>query len=174
MKIALGCRLGAILFQLIDSWIAVTSLPIVCLAALLFGDQSERYSAIAIFISWLAVMLIESTAKWQFGYLSFMAIDAVLLVFLALIGQKTRKSWLMLAIAFQAIGMFVHACHALDLKFSASAFVIAIDISGYGLTGSLAVGTYIAWREREALKAFGLSQRTTITKSNSTSADLRL
>ena len=83
---------------------------------------------------------------------SILAIDIIVLVVLSILAWRSERSWPMWAAAFEAIGVAVHLARAAGLRINGVPYIAAVNLSAFGLTGALLVGTIIVWREREALK----------------------
>jgi hypothetical protein len=126
---------------------------------ILKGDRGERAAAIMLLGSILYVKATSTLfAPPLLDYL-FYGGDVALTLTLAFIAWRSPRSWPVWATAFQAIALTVDVAHATDLNLSWVAYAAASNLSAYGVDGALAVGTWIAWREREALSDFGIDAR---------------
>jgi hypothetical protein len=135
---------------------AILALIVAVGLAALKGDRPERQAAAAIVVAWVATLVFEDDARRlgaeaTIGALSF--IDVSLLLALILIAFQSRRAWPVLAAGFQAIAMIPHLTRLFKLRVGSGIFGPALDIASIGVALSLAVGTIIAWRERESLKS---------------------
>lgn len=127
----------------------------VCAFALLKGDQPERFAAGALVIAWLATLAVHRETV-PMGYAStaglVMLIDVVLLVVLIGLSWRTDRSWLVWGAAFQSIIVLVHVITLVDFRIRAVAYLSAQTVGSYGLLTCLAIGTFMAWQTREAIR----------------------
>lgn len=127
--------------------------------ALLKGDKVERAAGLALLFTFLLVQLLRDRAPPGQGEALVFFTDLALGVILALVAWRSRRSWPVWATAFQSIALAVDVSHATDLQLSWMAYAAAANVSANGVAVTLAVGTWIAWREREALDDFGIDAR---------------
>lgn len=135
----------------IYSQIAVVVLLGVCAFAFWKGERLEQVGAAAFLLGSLATIFSQDDAGTATPKIIWLAIDSGLMAVFAGLAWKSVRSWPLFATAFQAIAVFAHLMSMAHLEIGAFAYVSAVAISGYGVLGSLAVGTWNAWREREAL-----------------------
>lgn len=133
-------QVGAVL------WLAV------CAFALLKGDQPERFTAGALVIAWLATLAVHRDTVLSSVPIPVMLIDVILLVLLIGLSWRTDRSWPIWAAAFQAIIVLVHVVTLIDIRIRAIAYLSAQTVGSYGLLICLAIGTFMAWQTREALR----------------------
>ncbi len=127
-------------------WVAV------CLFALWKGDQTERLAGAFLLIAWLVSLSVWTRLGLTHPVFTVFAVDVVAVLVLGFLGWKSTHSWPIWATAFQAIQATTHIAFAMDLKIGAWAYFAATWIASKGVILSLAIGTWLAWREREALK----------------------
>ena len=125
---------------------------LVCAFAILKGDRTERLGAGLLLVSWAASASAQHSAGLLNTQYSILAIDIIVLVVLSVLAWRSERSWPMWAAAFEAIGLAVHIARAAGLRIGGVPYIAAVNLSAFGLTGALLVGTIIVWREREALK----------------------
>jgi hypothetical protein len=125
---------------------------LVCAFAILKGDRTERMGAGLLLVAWAASVTAQlDTGLFNTQY-AVLAIDVVALGALSLLAWRSERSWPMWAAAFQAIEVAVHIARAAGLRIGGLPYITAVNLSAYGVTAALAVGAWIAWREREALR----------------------
>lgn len=138
--------------QTIYGQILFGSILIVCLLALWQGEKAERNAGALILFNTVVDFAIQhQTVQPLRGYLN-LASDFVALALLCFIAWKSSRSWTIWAASCQAVTVAVIASRILGLKMMQSAYVSAVNLATYGVVAALAVGTFIIWREREALK----------------------
>ena len=138
--------------QTIYGQILFGSILIVCLLAFWQGEKTERRAgALILFNAVIDFAIQHQTMPPLRAYLNF-ASDFVALALLALIAWSSSRSWTIWATSCQAVVVAVIAARLFGLKMMLSAYVTAVNLATYGLVASLAVGVFIIWREREALK----------------------
>ena len=123
----------------------------ICLAAVWKGGRPERAAAIVFLLSWLASLFVWSSLGLMHSQAAVLVIDTLVLGVFGYLAWQSGRAWLMWAAAFQSIGVSIHFATLLDLRVSHMAYFWSLSLSAYGVIGSLAVGTFTAWREREAL-----------------------
>ena len=133
-------QVGAIL------WLAV------CAFALLKGDQPERFTAGAVVIGWLATLAVHRDSVLSGVPIPVMLIDVMLLVLFIGLSWRTDRSWPVWAAAFQAIIVLVHIVTLIDIRIRAIAYLSAQTVGSYGVLICLAIGTFVAWQTREAIR----------------------
>ena len=124
--------------------------------AILKGDAPERNGAFILFVTWVSQTLVA----WQnLGAVTtniLFGMDIVVLATLSALAWSCRKAWAIVASLAQALQIIIHVARDLGAQISDSTYYETLAIAGYGQLLALAVGTVIAWREREALRSFGL------------------
>lgn len=123
----------------------------VCAFALLKGEGPERTGASALLLAWLATTNIYRLGSELTPWAVF-AIDLALLLVLSVLVFRTNRQWPIWAAAFHLFSMLSHVSVLLNLTEIARGYVQALSIASLGVVGSLAVGTFWVWQEREALK----------------------
>lgn len=125
----------------------------VCAFALLKGDRPERFTAGALVVAWLATLAVHRDTVLTSVPIPVMLIDVVLLVLLIGLSWRTDRSWPVWAAAFQSIIVLVHIVTLIDFRIRAIAYLSAQTVGSYGLLACLAIGTFLAWQTREALRS---------------------
>jgi hypothetical protein len=123
-----------------------------CLFAIAKGDQIERWGGVFLLVAWLMSLLTRATTGVQESALIILAIDIVSVFFLGALAWKSTRAWPVWATALQSIAAATHIAYALDLRISVYAYMAVQNLAAYGVIGALIVGSWMAWREREALK----------------------
>jgi hypothetical protein len=126
---------------------------LVCCFAVVKGEASERLVGGLLLVSWgasLAAAQIGFMQK-QYAY-AVMAIDIIDLIVFGVLAWKSHRSWLTWATAFQAVAVTVNLGRAAGLRIGGVLYVIAYNLTAYYVAAALLIGTFIVWREREALK----------------------
>lgn len=121
----------------------------VCAFALAKGDVPERRAAGALVIGWLVSVAVRSDTDLSGALWLLMGIEALLFVFLLLLGWKTNRAWPTWAAAFQCVTVLVHVVVMVDLRIRAIAYISAYTVGTYGVLICVAIGTVQAWRLRE-------------------------
>jgi hypothetical protein len=129
-----------------------------CGVALSLGGTTERQGAAIYFVSWIGSMMVMGD-NLAFGYLALTAIDVVMFGCLALLAWKSGRAWPAWASAFQAIELLADISKDLGLKVNGIAMYSAVNIASYGVIATMIIGAVVAWREREALKSFGIDDQ---------------
>ena len=124
----------------------------VCLLALWKGERTEQWGAGVYVVGFLGSILVQDEAGLVDPQFAVLAIDLIALAVFGTLAWKSERSWPVWATAFQAVGVAVHLAFAMDLRIGARAYIAALALSSYGVLAALAVGAFIVWREREALK----------------------
>ncbi|WP_296820011.1 hypothetical protein [Brevundimonas sp.] len=124
----------------------------VCCFALFKGEQTERIGGGALLIGWFATLAIQRTVDFNAVNWPVMAVDVLLFVILLGLAWKSDRSWPVWGSGFQLIMVLVHIVTATDVRISAFAYQSALAVSSFGLLACLAIGTFWAWQEREAIR----------------------
>ena len=123
-----------------------------CAFALLKGDQPERFTAGAVIIAWLATLAVHRDTVLAGVPIPVMLIDVLVLVLLIGLSWRTDRSWPVWAAAFQSIIVLVHIVTLIDIRIRAIAYLSAQTVGSYGVLICLAIGTFMAWQTREAIR----------------------
>ena len=118
--------------------------------AFLKGDEPERIGAGAFLLGVFATLLIHDGGALTGVQWGVVAIDVLFLGVCAALAWKSRRSWPVWACGFQSLVVMSHLLIAVDLRPPMAAFYVAINLAGYGVLFSIALGTLRAWRERRA------------------------
>lgn len=128
-------------------------LPAVLVGVFAFwkGGEPERFAMGAWILGWMAAMLIQQDVQlyltFQIGL--FLLDCAMLAVFIAL-AWRYRRSWPVWAGACQLLILACHVAFPLARAATMDAFYTVLNLAGYGILGSIAVGTFWAWQDRRA------------------------
>jgi hypothetical protein len=124
-----------------------------CVFAFWKGDRTENWGAGILLIAWLASLFSQDDAAKASDLEPILfLIDAAVLACFAFMAWRSHRSWPIWATAFQGISIVVHIATLLNLKVDPYAQFTAMNIATYGVLGSMTTGTFIVWREREALR----------------------
>jgi hypothetical protein len=126
-------------------------LLLTCLAAVWKGGPPERIGGVLYLLSWLPSVAVWASLGLMKGTVPVLPLDTAVLIAFGYMSWKSGRAWLMWAAAFQSIDVSIHFATLLDLRVSHAAYFWSLCLSAYGVIGSIAVGTFNAWREREAL-----------------------
>ena len=140
------------MFDTLAAQIGAVFVVLVCAFAFLKGDEPERIAAGAYVLGWFASLLAQNTNLYQ-ASVSLFAIDVVMLGVLITLVWKSRRAWPVWASALQLLIVMSHIVFYVDVRPPAASFITVINLAGYGVLVSLAVGTFWAWQE---LRAAGL------------------
>lgn len=121
---------------------------LVCAFALWKGGRVEKVVAVAFMAAWLITLIVEDRWHWGNTQWNVLAVDIALLVLLTWLAMAKGVNWLLFAAAFQLLGVVTHLAIIVDPRFVARTYVAGLIIWSYLAIGALAVGTWIAWRER--------------------------
>lgn len=133
------------------SLIGLAATLLACGFALVKGDQVERMGAIAVFVAGVGTLFAQQDTGNLTPRLVFLAIDTALFTTLVVLLRKTPRSWPLFALAFQMIKIVAHGTALAGIHIGAFAYMSALNLADYGVMATLAVGTWNAWRERDAL-----------------------
>ncbi len=140
------------MFDTLYSQIAAIAWVSVCAFALIKGEREERIGGGALLIGWLGTMTVQQEIGLARSALPVMAIDVVLLLVLLGLSWRSERTWPIWASAFQLITVLVHIVTLADLRIGIIAYLSAVAVATYGLLICLAIGTFWAWQEREAIR----------------------
>ncbi len=116
--------------------------------AFLKGDEPERIGAGAFLLGVFATLLIHNGGALRGVQWGVLTVDLVFLGVCAALAWKSRRSWPVWASAFQLVVVMSHLLVLVDLRPAMAAFYFVINLAGYGVLASIAVGTWQAWRDR--------------------------
>lgn len=118
--------------------------------AFLKGDEPERVGAGAFLLGVFATLLLHDRTALTGVQWRVLAVDLVFLGVCAALAWKSRRSWPVWACGFQSIVVTSHLLALVDLRPALAAFYVVINLAGYGVLATIAVGTWQAWRDRRA------------------------
>jgi len=140
------------LLNTIYTWVGAGAVLFICGAALWKGDRLEQWGGGLCFLAWLATILIQDDVSAATEQLLLLSVDTAVLAGLGFLAWKAERSWPVWAAACQAITVAVHLAKFVDFRIPQFAYISALVLASYGVLVALAIGTWVAWREREALK----------------------
>ena len=114
------------------------------------GDEPERIAAAAFALVVLALMVTPQGPETDGPRWGPIGRDLVLLAVLAGLAWRSRRSWLVWALAFQSLILTGHVLVFANVRPPGDAFGAVNNMANYGLLIALAVGTFWAWQERRA------------------------
>ena len=132
--------------------IGAAAILIICAAALWKGDRLEQWGAGICILAWLATILIQDDAAAGIEEFALLGVDFAVLAALGVLAWRGVRSWPVWAAACQAITVAIHLAKMVDFRIPTAAYISALVLASYGVLIALAIGTAVAWREREALK----------------------
>jgi hypothetical protein len=122
----------------------------ICGFAWLKGDEPERLVAGTYVLGWLASLLAQgSVGIYVFGWILGL-IDVVMLIVLGAISWKSKRTWPVWGCACQLLIVMSHVLMFVDRRPGSQDFIFIINLAGYGVLLSLAIGTFWAWQDRRA------------------------
>ncbi len=136
----------------IYSQIGAAVIVLVCGFALWKGGRAEQWAGGILIVAWLGTILIQDQTDSVGFHPLDLVVDASVLAALGTIAWRSDRNWPIWASACQAINLATHLAFALDLRIPETAYYSALALASYGVLVALAVGTFLAWRESEALK----------------------
>jgi hypothetical protein len=139
------------LLKLLLEWGPSALFAAICGFALWKGDRTEKLGAGLLLVAWAASFVAQQDTGLLNTQYAVLAIDVVALGALSFLAWRSERSWPVWAAAFQAIEVAVHIAKGAGLRIPGIAYIAAVNLSSYGVMAALAVGAWIAWREREAL-----------------------
>jgi hypothetical protein len=114
------------------------------------GEEPEKIAAGAYGLGWFASMLVQDDGNLYGIQWSMLAVDMVMLGVLGALVWKARRGWTVWATAMQLLVVMSHILTLVDVRPSASSFYFVINLAGYGVLLSIAIGTFWTWQERRA------------------------
>ncbi|HEY3813428.1 MAG TPA: hypothetical protein VGL66_09385 [Caulobacteraceae bacterium] len=125
---------------------------LVCCFAILKGETTERLVAGLLLVSWGASIASQKSLGKLDAQYPVMAIDIIDLLVFAFLAWKSPRSWPTWAAAFQAVAVAVNLGKVSGLRISGVLYILAYNLTAYYVAAALLIGTFIVWREREALQ----------------------
>ena len=122
----------------------------ICVFAFLKGDDPERIGAGAYSIGWLASLLTQYTLHIGTAQYGILALDVAMLVILAALTWKSRRTCPIWAAALQLVSVMSNALVMIDPRTPLASLFTILNLTGYGVLICIAVGTFWAWQERKA------------------------
>ena len=141
------------MFETIAGYVGAAFMVIVGMFALLKGGRPERIGAGAYLFAWFASVMIQTSGGYFGVQWGVFAIDVVVLIVFSAMVWKAPRSWPVWACALQLLVVTSHVMVMLDLRTPISAFYTVVNMTGYGIMLTIAIGTFWAWQERRAIGA---------------------
>lgn len=138
------------MFDTLPTQIGAGLTVLVVAFAFLKGDEPERIAGGAYVLGWFASLLIQGDGSIRGTQWGLMAIDTIMLLVLAAVAWKCRRSWPVWASALQSLIVMSHILTLVDIRPPMSAFVAVVNLASVGILLALAIGTFWAWQERRA------------------------
>ncbi|NEX91685.1 hypothetical protein [Caulobacter sp. 17J65-9] len=131
--------------------VALTATFLGCGFALWKGGKFEQAGAVLTFFAQVGAVLAQQDTSRLAPKDVITLIDIALLIGFGVVAWKSTRSWPIFAAAFMMIKMTAHVTSWLNLEIGTFAYISALNIADYGVVTTLAIGTWNAWRERDAL-----------------------
>lgn len=122
---------------------------------MLKGDPTEQQGAAILFVTWIAWNFALAAANSATVYFLF-AMDLVEFAAFVGLAWTSRRSWAIVAALLQSIGIIAYFARGIGVDVEEPAITAALRVAALGVRFALIAGTFVAWREREALKSFGI------------------
>ena len=134
----------------LHSQIGFALAALVAVLAFLKGDEPERIGAGAFVLGVFATLLLQGRSDLTGPRWGLIAVDLVFLGVCVALAWKSRRSWPVWACGFQSLAVTSHLLILVDLRPPLAAFYVAINVAGYGVLASIALGALAAWGDRRA------------------------
>jgi hypothetical protein len=136
------------------------ALPLLVIAAMLWGGWAERTVAWLFVAALLGTQLLKSSVATSFLSLEagVLLVDGALLVALGWIAIRTGKWWIICVTAFQLIAVLGHLGKLVNPGMSRMAYGLMESVSSYPALIALAIGIYLH-RRRTTGGGAGTSSR---------------
>lgn len=118
--------------------------------ALLKGDEPERTGSVAYGLAWFASLLIQGDGVGGGVSWGLAAVDLILLGVFSGLAWKSRRAWPAWASGLQSLVVMSHLLTFIDARPPLMAFYVVVNLASYGILVTLAVGAWLAWRDRRA------------------------
>lgn len=118
--------------------------------ALLKGDEPERTGGAAYGLAWFASLLIQGNGVGSGVAWGLAAVDFILLGVFSGLAWKSRRAWPVWASGLQSLVVMSHLLTFIDARPPLMAFYVVVNLASYGILLTLAVGVWLAWRDRRA------------------------
>ena len=141
---------GGFMFDTLPTQIGAGLTVLVVAFAFLKGDEPERIAAGAYVLAWFASLLVQGDGSIPGTQWGLMGIDVIMLGIYVGLAWKSRRSWPVWAAALQSLVVMSHILTLVDIRPPQAAFVAVINLASTGIMLVIAIGTFQAWRERQA------------------------
>ena len=138
------------MFDTLATQIGLAFVVLVCAFAFMKGDDTERFGAAAYVLGWFASLLLQRDGELYEVQWGVFFVDLATLFVLGALIWKSKKSWPVWAAACSLLIVMSHIVLMVDIRPPMVAFITVVNLAGYGVLLSLAIGTFWAWQERRA------------------------
>lgn len=128
---------------------AVLTIAVVAFA-FLKGGEPERIGGGAYVLTWFATLLVQGDGAVRGTQWGMMGIDMIMLAVYGGLAWKANRAWPVWAAALQSLIVTSHVLTLVDIRPPLAAFYAVINLAGYGILLTIAIGTFWAWQERRA------------------------
>jgi hypothetical protein len=141
----------------LESALPVLTTILACAFAMIKGDTPERYGATMMFVAWVCgvTILLQKQGAVITTNLLF-AVDIVVFLVFCVLANGYRRGWIIVVALAQALEIVIHIAREIGMRIDNLTYIYTLSIAGYVEILALAAGTFIAWRERDALASFGI------------------
>jgi hypothetical protein len=134
----------------------------ITLFAVLCGGRTERFAGAAFIVGQFASTFSQDLSNWVDPQYRMFAIDLFMLALLVGLALRSHRTWTIFAAGFHLLAVLSHVAIAVDPTLRATAYAVVLNLLGYLVFLSLALGTLDAWRarrrERRHVTAMGASR----------------
>ena len=116
--------------------------------AILRGGRVARIVALANLGAWGASLLLENRSNFLDPQWGVLLVDLGFLTVLLFYALREQPSWLLFAAAFQLLSVLTHIAILIDAGVHARAYLQGLAIWSYLVLLSLAIGTWLHWRDQ--------------------------
>lgn len=120
----------------------------VCALALTKGAPSERFGAVIVLVTTVAVELIHLLAPQKSQSLMLLGVDGLVAVGFLVIALRYASLWLGAAMLFQAVQFSLHAYYLVTQQPLDRNYKTINNIDTAGVLLCILIGTLVTWRRR--------------------------
>ena len=128
--------------------VGFATLVLVVAAALLAGGRTERVGAAILGVGALLGMTVQAVSGTFDPVWRLLAVDLLIFAGFVALTWRTTRRWPFAAVAFQGVGLAVHAIRLLTQSMNPWIYLTALAATGYGVMAALAAGVWQAHRNR--------------------------
>lgn len=114
----------------------------VCGLAWAWGRPTERWGATAIFLAYLAALLVQNTTDWLSPQFGLVLVDVGLLAALGGLALASNRYWLIVAAGLHLLSVLAHVAVMVDRTVLPLAYIIVLNLIGYLVLGALLIGIF--------------------------------